>query len=318
MVISNNSAVNLKDEIREPKFKISVASLGPSGVGKTCTLAVILKYFTDQITRTDFKIEINRESNSTIEEHQQGLEELVKEFDAVNRGPEATESPKNIRFLIRRDKFTTKDNTLGLDFLDISGGWLQEDSSSTNYQTYFKQVKDSGVVIIPIDTLALMEEDGRFHQQLNDPQSVTKMIATAYENLPKDEQRLVIFIPVKCETHVKKPENQERLIKEVKKGYAELIDRVLSPKSNQVAAVITPIQTVGCILCGGADIDIDTGEWKGWLLNKTHIDAVMESQWADQPLRYILRFLIHQYIQKQQTGVLSRAFFHGEQFFRCK
>jgi hypothetical protein len=274
----------------------------------------MLKYFTDEITKTDFKIGIDEESYGTIKEHQEGLEDLVKDFDAVNRGVASTEAPKNIQFMITRDGWRTRDNTLGLNFLDISGGWLQEDSSSTNYQTYFKQVQNSGVIIIPIDTLALMEENGRFHQQLNDPQSVTKMIATVYETLPDNEERLVLFVPIKCETYVKSQKNMERLVKEVKKGYAELIDNILSPKSHQVAAVITPIETVGCVICGGADIDLDTGEWKGWLLNKTRVDALMESQWVDQPLRYILRFLIHQSIKKQKKGVLGKAFFAANDF----
>jgi len=187
MLFQNNSTIELRDELPKAKFTMSVASLGPSGVGKTCTLAAMLKYFTDEITKTDFKIGIDEESYGTIKEHQEGLEDLVKDFDAVNRGVASTEAPKNIQFMITRDGWRTRDNTLGLNFLDISGGWLQEDSSSTNYQTYFKQVQNSGVIIIPIDTLALMEENGRFHQQLNDPQSVTKMIATVYETLPDNE-----------------------------------------------------------------------------------------------------------------------------------
>ena len=73
--------------------------------------------------------------------------------------------------------------------------------------------------------------------------------------------------------------------------------------------VITPIQRVGCVICGGADIYLDTNEWKGWFLNKTRDDAVMESLWADQPLNYILCFLIHQYIKQQKKSLLKRAFF---------
>ncbi|MDY7008485.1 MAG: hypothetical protein SWX82_32335 [Cyanobacteriota bacterium] len=296
-----------KEKLPKPSVKLSVASLGPSGVGKTSILAVINKYFRGDVTRTDFKVFIDQESHTTIKEHEEGLEDLVKDFDAVDRGLQSTEDEKNINFILRRDKWRSRD-TLGLEFLDISGGWLQKDPSSQYYQKYFNQVINSGAVIIPIDTLALMQEDGKYHQQLNDPQSVTKMIATAYDNLPKDEERLVLFIPVKCETYVKTEKNMERLVKDVRKGYAELIYNVLRPKAN-VAVVITPIQTVGCVVCGGPDIDIETGELKGWLLNKTRFDAPMESQWEDQPLRYIMRFLIHQYMKQQRTGLFGRAFY---------
>ncbi|NEO51792.1 MAG: hypothetical protein F6K54_01025 [Okeania sp. SIO3B5] len=296
-----------KEKLPKPKVKLSVASLGPSGVGKTSILAVINKYFQSDFTRTDFKVIIDQESFATIKEHEEGLEDLVKDFDAVSRGLPSTEDAKNINFILVRDKWRSRD-ALGLEFLDISGGWLQKDSSSKYYQKYLDQVVNSGAVIIPIDTLALMEEDGKYHQQLNDPESVTKMIARAYDNLPKDEERLVLFIPVKCETYVKTERNMERLVKEVHKGYAKLIYDVLRPKTN-VAVVITPIQTVGCVVCGGPDIDIETRELKGWLLNKTRFDAPMESQWEDQPLRYIMRFLIHQYIKQQRTGLFGQAFY---------
>lgn len=311
MTLQNNSNIELTEKkLPKPAVKLSVASLGPSGVGKTCTLAVMHKSFRSEIVRTDFKIIIDEESYGTMKEHEEGLEDLVKDFDAVDRGLKSTEEPKNINFILTREKWRGRE-TLGLEFLDISGEWLHEEPSSTKYQRYFDQVKNSGAVIIPIDTLALMQEDGKYHGELNNPQSVTKMIATAYDNL--SEERLVLFVPVKCETYVKTEANQKLLVEKVRKGYAELIHDVLKPKPN-VAAVITPIQTVGCVVCGGADVDIETGEWKGWLLNKTRVDAPMESQWEDQPLRYLMRFLIHQFIKQQQTGLFRGAFYTCNNF----
>lgn len=291
-------------------MKLSVASLGPSGVGKTCTLAVMHKYFRDEVDRTDFKILIDEVSYKIIKDHEEGLENLVKDIIVPPQGLPSTEEPKNINFIIQREKWRGRE-TLELEFLDISGGWLQEDRSSKNYKTYLDQVKNSSAVIIPIDTLALMEEDGKYHQELNDPQSVTKMIATAYNDLSED--RLVLFVPVKCETYIKDPRNQEKLVKQVRKGYAELIHDVLSPKANNVAAVITPVQTLGCVICGGPDVD-DDGKLIGWLLNKTRVDAPIESHWEDQPLRYIMRFLIHQFIEQQKTGLIRGAFYACNNF----
>lgn len=301
-----------KEKLPKPSVKLSVASLGPSGVGKTSILAVINKYFRDNITRTDFKVIIDPESYAIIKEHEQALEDLVEDYDAVDKGLPSTEEERNINFIVVRDKWRSRD-ALGLEFLDIAGGWLQQDSSTVYYQKYFNQVANSGVVIIPIDTLALMQESGKYHQKLNDPQSVTKMIATAYDNLPKKEERLVLFIPVKCETYVNDDRKMKLLVKKVREGYKELIYDVLRPKAN-VAVVITPIQTVGCVVCGGPDTDINTGEWKGWLLNKTRVDAPIRSDWEDQPLRYIMRFLIHQYIKQQKTGWFGQAFYACNQF----
>lgn len=313
MRVEKASVIQLTEQLPKPTVKLSVASLGPSGVGKTCTLAVMHKYFRDEIVRTDFKVLIDQESYGIIADHEEGLEDLVKDFNAVDRGLKSTEDEKNINFILIRDQWRGRE-TLGLEFLDISGGYLQRDPSSENYQKYFNQVKNSGAVIIPIDTLALMEENGKYHQELNDPKSVTKMIATAYEDLSEKEQRLVLFVPVKCETYVQTERNQKRLVEEVKKGYEELIYDVLKPKAKNVASVITPVQTVGSVVCGGADVDLDTGEWKGWFLNKTRDDALMETQWEDQPLRYLLRFLIHQFIQQQQTGLIRGAFYACNQF----
>ncbi len=307
MDAQNPSMIELteKDKLPEPTVKLSIACLGPSAVGKTSTLTVMHKSFRDKIVKTDFKVLIDDESYAIMKQHEEELNNLVKNnFDVPDNGLPSTEDPKNLNFILTREKWRSRDS-LGVEFLDVPGGWLQHDQSSANYQTYFNQVKNSGAVIIPIDSLALMEEEGKYHQEKNDPQSVTKMIATAYEDLPKDEKRLVLFIPVKCETYVKTEPNQKRLGEEVKKGYAELINKVLRPKGN-VAVVITPVQTVGCVVCGGAKIDLDTGEWKGWNLNKIKVEAEMETLWEDQPLRYLLRFLIHQFMKKREGGIFGK------------
>lgn len=303
MTSQDSYIIQPTNHLPKPTVKLSVACLGPSSVGKTCTLTVMHRFFRDEIVKTDFKVQIDEESFEIMRQHEQELEDLVAHFDASFRGPVSTESCKNIKFILVRDKWRSRD-ALGIDFYDVPGEWLNQNTSSTSYQEYFKQVKDSGAVIIPIDTLALMQEDGKFHKQLNEPESVTQMISTAYETLTEKEKRLVLFVPVKCETYVR-AKNMEDLIKAVQKGYEELIHDVLSPKANNVAAVITPVQTVGCVVCGGADVDIDTGEWKGWNLNKTRVDAPMQTQWEDQPLRYLLRFLLHQYINNNQAGVFG-------------
>ena len=91
-----------KEKLPKPNVKLSVASLGPSGVGKISILAVINKYFKGEITRTDFKVFIDQESYATIKEHEEGLEDLVKDFDAVDRGLQSTEDEKNINFIFVR------------------------------------------------------------------------------------------------------------------------------------------------------------------------------------------------------------------------
>lgn len=293
----------LKNDKNNNNPKLAVAWLGPSGVGKTALITVMYKYFAETASATKIKLVTDDESQAILEEHYEKLSELCgKDFDSTGKGLAGTESPRNFKFFLERENWIGKRKSLELEFIDVPGRFMNpETASNEEYQYYVNVVRNSGAVVITIDTLALMFGSGRFHEEVNQVESITNLIKTAFENL--SEPRLVIFAPIKCETFLQPTKDPKQLEVEIRKGYDELIRKVLLPKVRNVAVVITPVETVGCVVCTSWQ-PMKNGHFTGWYLNKVHDDASMQTRYADQPLRYLLLFLMKQYMNEQKNKVL--------------
>ena len=282
-------------------LKLRVAMLGPSSVGKTSLLAVMYKFFSETTTPTELRLSTDPESEAILEAHYQDLLKMIKYFEATDQGMTATEEPRDFSFTLDRKDWLGKRASLELEFIDVPGEYLAPNASTKKKEYYLDVVANSGAVIITIDTLALMMGGGRFNEQVNQAKYITELIETAYQNI--SEPRLVIFAPVKCETFLQNGKDPAELGKALKKEYGELITRVLAPKVKNVATVLTPVETIGCVVCGGWQDK--NGYFERWYLNKLHVDDPMQTRYADQPLRYLLLFLIKQYID-QQKGFWSK------------
>jgi hypothetical protein len=275
--------------------KLTVSWLGPGSVGKTTLITVIYKLLREAMAATELSLSTDPESEAILNKHYQELTQLVTSFDATNKGIQGTEQPRNFNFILDRKKWIGKRPSLELEFIDVPGNWVSQTASSSEYNSYLKKISESGAIVITIDTLALMMGGGRFHEQVNQTETVTKMIETAYQDL--SEPRLVVFAPVKCETFLQPGKDPKLLEDAIKKGYYDLINNVLIPNRN-IAAVITPVKTVGCVVCGGWEDH--NGRFQRWYLNKTGINHNMNTEYADQPLRYLLLFLMKQFMEEQQ------------------
>ncbi|WP_413160045.1 TRAFAC clade GTPase domain-containing protein [Capilliphycus salinus ALCB114379] len=284
-----------------PNLKLRVAMLGPAAVGKTSLLAVMYKFFNQTTAPTELRLSTDPESEAILEARYQDLLKLIENFDATDQGITATEEPRDFSFTLDRKDWLGKRESLELEFIDVPGEYLAPNASAKKQEYYRDVVSNSGAVIVTIDTLALMKGGGRFNEQVNQVKYITELIETAYQNI--SEPRLVIFAPVKCETFLQAGKNQAELGKAIKAEYERLITKILAPKVKNVAAVITPVETIGCVVCGGWEEE--KGRFKRWYLNKIHVDDPMQTRYADQPLRYLLLFLIKQYIDNQK-GLWSK------------
>lgn len=103
-----------------------------------------------------------------------------------------------------------------------------------------KFLDESNVVIIAIDTPYLMEYDGKYNNDKNNPQLIIDFI----ENNPnKFENKLVLFVPLKCERYFNDRRIDE-VTKQVEQVYGDLIPFF---QEHNVASVIAPIKTLGGI-----------------------------------------------------------------------
>jgi hypothetical protein len=162
-----------------------------------------------------------------------------------------------------------------------------------------QQLLQCDAVIIPIDATALMEkktgrvnysEVGTWHEEKNDPERIITLLKDAYAGLTVP--RLVILAPVKCETYMRTSQDAENLLQHIQIGYQKLLNFLKSDALfGKVAVVVTPVQTVGNVVFAYHKTD-DQGFTK-FYYNKTEIKAPYAPKDGDQPLRYVLRFLLN-------------------------
>ncbi|CAD5927613.1 hypothetical protein NO365_01082 [Planktothrix agardhii] len=186
-----------------------------------------------------------------------------------------------------------------LRFTDPSGGYFALDATQTQKDYVKQQLLQCDAVIIPIDATALMEkktgrvsysEVGTWHEEKNDPERITTLLKDAYASLTVP--RLVILAPVKCETYMRTSQEAEKLLQHVQMGYRKLLNFLKSDALfGKVAVVVTPVQTVGNAVFAYHKTN-DQG-FTTFYYNKTQIKALYAPQDGDQPLRYVLRFLLN-------------------------
>ena len=193
-----------------------------------------------------------------------------------------------------------------LRFTDPSGDYFATDSIQTEKEYVKEKLLKCDAVIIPIDATALMEkktgrvnysEVGTWHEEKNDPERITTLLKDAYAGLRVP--RLIILAPVKCETYMRTSQDAENLLQHVQIGYQKLLNFLKSDGLfGKVAVVVTPVQTVGNVVFAYHKTR-DDGFIK-FEYNKTEIKAPYAPKDGDQPMRYVLRFLLNLYNEEKK------------------
>ena len=274
---------------------LKIAMLGASGVGKTSLLTVMYKELENTTAKTSLQLSTDEESQGILEQHYEKLKEFATTpgFDLTELpGIQGTEKPCDFYFDLSLEKkgILGEKVSLKLEFWDYPGGYTTQKEKRSEVQDHLKKC---GAVVIAVNTMALMENEGKFHEKINQTQDITKLFYDAYKEVK--EPRLVIFAPVKCETYIVK--KAEEIAQKIEKEYAPLLE-FFNPMADKVAVAIAPVVTVGCVECGGS-LELDDGTAK-FYLNKTSNEY--NPKYADQPIRYLLRFLIKRYFKAEQGG----------------
>jgi GTPase SAR1 family protein len=183
-------------------------------------------------------------------------------------------------------------------FTDPSGEYFKPTATADQKEYIREQLNECDAIIIPIDSTALMEkktgrtkntELGAWHEEKNDPARITKLLKDAYAGLARP--RLVILAPLRCETYMKTDQDASDLLEHVKIGYRELLDFFKQDEQyHKLAVVVAPVQSIGHITFSHAE-SIDG--FTRFFYNKVPLDAPYAPKDGDQPLRYVLRFLLN-------------------------
>lgn len=286
--------------------ELQITMLGPSGVGKTTLLTAMYEQFEKNIGVTNLQLTPDEDSSAILQDRLVDLKSLLDVFEARGRvgigGTEAIAGPESLRsFKFGLGKKGEKPS-LQLNFRDYPGGYHQAEATPEEKNFVKEILKKSVAVMIAIDAPALMEEKGKYHEKVNRPQQMKALFNAAYQDL--DSPRLIIFAPVKCEKYLKDEKTASELLDRVKSGYVNLIEHFNSEKlSPWIVSVITPVQTVGSVIV--TRIEPDADGTPHFYFRKTKHDAKYSPKDSEQPLRYLMRFLLKLHLDQRNWGFFN-------------
>lgn len=279
--------------------ELNIIMVAPKQIGKTSLLAAMHEEFHKTFERANLQTWTDdTKTLQAITECKQILRTIDPKFKKSVKRTQPELDPWNDEgFVFELGSGGRK--FMKLRFTDPSGEYFKLNATQIQKDYVKEQLLKCDAVIIPIDATALMEkktgrvnysEVGTWHEEKNDPERITTLLKDAYAGLTVP--RLVILAPVKCETYMRTSQDAENLIQHVQIGYQKLLNFLKSDGLfGKVAVVVTPVQTVGNVVFAYHKTD-DEG-FTTFYYNKTEIKAPYAPKDGDQPLRYILRFLLN-------------------------
>lgn len=290
--------------------ELKITMLGPRTVGKTTLLTAVYEQFESNIGTTDLQLIADEETSFNLQDKLAELKSLFDDFEAT-AGIDGSPVFKSFNFELGRKG---KKPSLKLCFQDYPGYYHLNQATTEERTCLNNLLKESTAVLIAIDAPALMEQNGLWHQTINKPMEITNLFKKNYQEL--DSPKLVLFVPVKCEKYLQNDKSTQHLLQRIKEEYAHLINLFNCPSLNtKVVSVVTPVQTLGGVIFSRVE---KIGTTPRFYFRKISHDAKYCPKDTDQPLKYLLRFLlkIHFEQQSQSWGVFNfiRYYFGFDQY----
>lgn len=274
--------------------ELKIAMLGPNAVGKTSLLTAMYEQFESTIGQTNLQLTPDLESAAILQERLGELKALLDDFEPKG-GIQSTENPRSFIFDLGKKG---RKPSVRLHFRDYPGEYLAAKSSDDNKRLVKDLLTECVAVFIAIDAPALMEANGKWHDAINRPQQITDLFKKVYQDIKSP--RLVILAPVKCEKYLQDVKSATTLVKRVKDGYPNLLNLFSSEDLLPwVVNVVTPVQTVGTVFFSRIEVIDGTPHF---YFRKTSHDAEYTPKDSEQPLRYLLRFVLKLHLDKQNWG----------------
>ncbi|MBD2596022.1 hypothetical protein H6G74_17065 [Nostoc spongiaeforme FACHB-130] len=292
--------------MNEPE-ELKILMVALRGIGKTSLLAAMHEEFNKTFERANLQTWMD-DTNTlrAIEE----CKAILKNIDPRLKKQVTPTQPKENPWNDQGFYFELGSNGkkfMKLRFTDPSGEYFNPHATSEQKNYIKQQLNQCDAIVIPIDATALMQkktgkvsygEIGTWHEEKNNSQRITQLLKDAFSKV--QSPRLVILAPMKCETYTRTARDAESLLYHLKIAYSELLDFLKSDSLiNNVAVVVTPVQTIGNVIF--SHYKTDENNFTKFYYHKTPINAPYEPKDGEQPLRYILLFLINVYLENKKN-----------------
>ena len=281
---------------RQADDTVRVSMLGPAGVGKTSLLATMYDQLEQVVAPSDLLVRPEADDAQILHGKVSDLKKLFA-TDGLKPDPSggiyASSNWRAFDFWLGRRGHKP---TLHLEFIDYPGNWIQKQGHRETLEWVLDVLTGSQAILIPIDAPALMERNGIWHDERNQPGFIYNLVSQAYEDL--SSPRLVVLCPIRCERYMKRPAYAAELARRTHEGYQVLLDHLSNPElAKWVSVVIAPVQTLGEIVFEGSPKDRYLPYFR-----KTQPDAVYSPVDSEQPLRYVLRFAMRLHHDEREAG----------------
>ncbi len=270
--------------------------IGPDGVGKTTLLATMYHQFDKQ---SGFELAASKDTADDLQEAYLKLSNIITQPTFTPTGPllrgTAGIVERKFEMLFKGKK------ELDFVFYDIAGGLIHADTDSDHhdFKDFQNKLEESLVIMIVIDGSVLVEGDDFLLAQRNDPIQIYKLLVPTLKNEKRDH--LLLFVITKCEAWLKNETRRNQLETAFEKRY-RIVLNMLSEQNN-VAGVLIPVKTLGCVEF--THIDYHNKHNELIFVRKPNLE--FRPQNTDQALRYALAFALLQHDQhRTQLSRLMR------------
>jgi len=267
---------------------VAICMLGPRAVGKTSLLTSMYEQFKDKSKELNLQLTSDIETREILDEYLKNLKNLFNNSNDIFQC-DAFYIREGKRIYTFKLGKSDKVPSLQLNFIDYMGNYLQSEQDFV-----LDIVIKSQVILIAIDTPALMEKNGIYNDLINKPDLVKNFFAKGQDKI--NQPRLIIFAPIKCEKYI--PERSKEMVDKIKNSYRRLLDIFSSDAlKDKIAAVITPVQTLGNIRF--AKYEIKNGIACPYFTKTNNDYSPVDTE---QPLFYLLKFLLNLHLDYRSVS----------------
>lgn len=259
-----------------------IMMMGARGVGKTSMLATMYDQFAQVADELRLDLLPSPTTSIKLQNNLKDLKSQTSNYIAIG-GVKGTAEPYDFDFELFHEN-DSSDSKMNLTFKDIPGGWFSDSTKSLEIERY---LGESEVILIAIDTTALMERKGKYNETVNETSNICNILKRFLKKteLPK----LILFVPIKCESYVQSPKETKKITETIKEYYKPVFN-AMARKEQAISTAIIPIQTIGNIRFNSykerngdtfaSFVKFGTGQYA--------------PQLVEQPLYYLLAFIVHQ------------------------
>lgn len=304
---------------------IHILMVGARRTGKSSVLASMIDSFKAIAQGTQFRLTADANTSAILDDKLINLREVFDDHwgeDSFTIDEQPTAGTDDYVFTVSYQEKKKAREIATLEFHDVAG----EDIG--NEETAGK-IRRAGVLLVAVDTVHLMEEDGKYSSVFHKDKVLKNIVASAgfADDGESMEPKMVLFVPLKCEKYYYE-HRMDEVAQQIKKEFQSLIDYLTMPNLRErITIAITPILTMGSLafdhfgrdeegrvirqkVCGNQN-----DRRPAYVYYRFVGDKKFQPQYCEQPVLYILSFVVAS--AKRASKVAKKkggAFFRGVKF----